>query len=392
MTNVLFIYESYEPTNAELYSSFEKAQWRQPFRIKKCLALRVTPEELSWCDVIVSVRSTSDIEWRLAKYAQKLGKFWILMLDDDFLSLGDSYGKDGQGYSTARKNNLKRLLPYVNCLLAVNKLLAEKYVSIGDIPRYALTNTTFDPSKMVAPQISADKIKIVFYVNDGTREMFECYLRPLIVDLYRDYADRVAMYFMAVRPDLSSFEDRLEIHYIPHMSYPDFLRYMAEQHFDIGVAPLNEGGFSKYKYFNKYVEYTRAGIAGIYSKCSLYCQVIESGYNGILCQNTPESWFDAVREMIENPQKRKTIAENAQQYAVENFSDDAVVSKLLKDIPEIVCYKAPQRKVASWRFFIMRLQYFGFRVRGWMNTVLNCVRSGNTKALLARAKDRIGRL
>lgn len=44
------------------------------------------------------IRSTSLIELNLVKLGRKTGKYIILMLDDDFLSLDDNYGVIGQGY------------------------------------------------------------------------------------------------------------------------------------------------------------------------------------------------------------------------------------------------------------------------------------------------------
>lgn len=388
MNNILLIYENYEPTNAELYKLLSLAEARGDIFLRKCICSQVKAKDIDWCDIILSVRSTSAMEWRLAKYTKKLGKYWILMLDDDFLSLGKSYGRDGQGYSKERKTSLRKILKYSDCLLAVNEALAKKYTKIGNIKKYVLTNTPMDYSRMVKPDVYNDKIKIVFYVNDGTQNMFNNYLKPLIPKLCKEFSERVALYFMSIRPDLKKYEDNLEIHYVPHMSYEDFLSYMANEHFDIGLAPLDEEGFSKYKYFNKYVEYTRAGIAGIYSDCSLYRNVIKSGYNGILCSNSMNSWMQAISQLVNNPQQRKEIAKNAQQYAIEHFSGDRIINKLMNDLNEIGNYKSPNIKSSRTKIFIIKVHYWGFRIRGWLYTIYSCIRSGNTKLLIRRIVSR----
>lgn len=389
MNNVLLLYESYEPTNAEVYKLLKLAEDKNAINLRKCVCTKVCAEDIDWCDLVLSVRSTSALEWRLAKYAKKLGKYWVLMLDDDFLSLDGSYGKDGQGYRNEKKTSLKRMLQYTDCLLAVNKLLAEKYAKIGNIPKYVLTNTPFDCSKFVTPGNDNEKTKLVFYVNDGTQLMFNQYLLPIFPKLCEDYSDKVAIYFLAVKPDLREYEDKLEIHYVPHMSFEDFLVYIANEHFDIGLAPLDEEGFSKYKYFNKYVEYTRAGIAGIYTDCSLYRQVIEPGFNGLLCKNSVDSWMNSISQLINNPQQRIRIAENAQQYAKDNFNNENVIHKLLHDIPELGNFHSPDRKASAIKIRLIKTHYWAFRIRGWIYTAYSCIRSGNTKSLVNRVMSRL---
>lgn len=388
MSNLLFLYESVEPTNQETFDLVKLASITGGFGLRKRACLDVRAEDIEWCDVVLSVRSTSDMEWRLAKMAKSLGKYWILMLDDDFLSLGDDYGRDGQGYRNELKHCLKRLLYFTDCLLTVNELLAKKYASLGKIKKYVLSSASFDSSNMTEPTAGNKKTKIVYYVNDGTETMFDLYLKPLLHILCQKYSDQVALYFLSIRPEMSEYEDKIETHYIPHMSLDEFWKYVANEHFDIGLAPLDEIGFSKYKYFNKYVEYTRAGIAGIYSDCALYRQVVENGYNGVLCDNSTECWIRAISELIDNKDKRVMIAKNAQRYAIEHFSKNKVIDKLLEDIPELTQYSAPKKKVSHLALKIIWIHYWGFRVRGWIHTIYCCIKTGNIKALIRRAKEK----
>lgn len=389
MTNVLLTYESIEPTNQEFYKLLSSASECGGFALRQKRCMEITREDIDWCDAIVSVRSTCDYERHLVNYAKKLGKFWVTMLDDDFLSLGNDYGRDGQGYRDERKRCLKEVLNHTDSLLAVNKLLAEKYTEIGCIPRYALTNTPIDGTKMISPQKRDGKIKIAFYVNDGTKNMFDLFLKPIFPKLCELFGENIALYFMTVHPDMSTFEDKMEIHYVPHLSFSDFLEYISNAHFDIGLAPLDNKGFSQYKYFNKYIEYTRAGIAGIYSDCPLYKQVVIDGYNGILCDNTTDGWLYALESLITNSEKRLKIAQNAQTYAREHFNKDAVAKKLLQDIPELSSYKAPKSQASNVKIMFFRISYYGFRFRGWVYTAYSCIRSGNICALFKRIRERI---
>lgn len=395
MSNVLILYEAVEPCNIEITRMFWLLEQKEIVSLRSKTVSKITAEDIRWCDVVVSVRSTSNFEVQLAKYARKLSKYWVLMLDDDFIGLSEHYGKDSEGYWSARRNSLQKLTRNVDCLLAVNELLAEKYVEIGDIPKYAITHTIIEDNELSKPIQAAkrdsDKVKIALYVNDGTLEMFNRILMPVIPFLCEKYPNKLALYFMALKPDLSEYKDKLEINYVPHMPYYEFKKYMADGHFDIGLAPLEDGGFSTYKYFNKYVEYTVAGIPGIYSGCRLYRQVIEDGYNGMLCENTSEAWLGALSRFIDNQEFRLQCANNAQQHIYENFSTDSVLEKLLADIPELHEYQAPKCSLSKVKFmlFIIKAAYVWFRVRGWWHMFLVYARAGKFSAMIARFHRKI---
>lgn len=395
MSRVLIIYEAIEPCNIEITRILRLLELKGITSVRSKTVNTITTDDICWCDVILSVRSTSNFDVNLAKYVRRLGKYWILLLDDDFLGLDDHYGKDGEGYWVARKKALRKLTHHVDCLLAVNELLVEKYVAMGNIPKHALTYTIIEEKEIAKPipneEREADKIKIALYVNDGTLDMFNRILMPAIPLLCEKYSNKLAFYFMALKPDMGKYKDKIEVNYVPHMPYYEFKKYMADMHFDIGLAPLEDSGFSAYKYFNKYVEYTVAGIPGIYSNCRLYRQVIEDGYNGLLCENTPEGWLDALSRFIDNPEFRLQCAHNAQRHIYESFNADSVLEKLVKDIPELRDYHAPECSSGNLRLklFLIKVSYICFRVRGWWHMFLVYARAGKFSAMAARFRRKI---
>ena len=391
MTNVLMTFESYEPTNQESYKLFSEISNRGYFNLRSKRCIEISKTDLEWSDVIYSIRSTSSLEASLIKYAKKLGKYWILLLDDDFLSLGKDYGQDGQGYREEKKTCLKKVLKYTDCLIASNKHLIEKYSRYGDFKRTYKVDTAIDIGNMVDPQVAGEKVKIVYYVNDGTTTMIDKYLRPVFYNMAEKFDGKVSLYFMAVHPDLHDLDSKLDIHYVPHMSFDSFLEFISEQHFDIGLAPLDDNGFSKFKYINKFVEYTRAGVAGVYSDCELYKEVIQNGVNGLLCENTVEGWINALGSLIEDSGFKVRVAKGAQDYVRDHMSKDAVIKAILDAIPEFKGYKAPKMKVNLFVISLFHLQYWLFRIRGWMFTVYSCTRSGNIKGLFRRASRKLCR-
>lgn len=192
------------------------------------------------------------------------------------------------------------------------------------------------------------------------------------------------MYFIALHPDLDEYKEKIEINYVPHMSYEEFKSFFYNSHFDIGIAPLDENGFSKYKYFNKYIEYTCAGIAGIYSSCELYKQVVTDGYNGILCDNTPESWLNAIQNLVNNPSLRIDIANNAQQYARDNLTRESIDKKMAEDLPELYTYKAPDKKIGKFTVVSLRLHNKAFQYRYYLFIAWSYFRTGQGKLFFSK--------
>ena len=391
MANVLITFESYEPTNQETFKAFSIIQSKGYINLRSKRCIDIKADDLDWCDIVYSIRSTSSLEASLSTYAKKLGKYWMMLLDDDFLSLGKNYGQDGQGYREERKKALKKVLMNTDCLLTANDNLTEKYAKYGNYKRTYKGETAVELDKLVTPQAASDRVKIVYYVNDGTTTMIDRYLKPVFKRLAEKYPGRISLFFMAVQPDLHELDKSLDIHYVPHMGFDEFLKYIADQHFDIGLAPLDDNGFSKFKYINKFVEYTRAGVAGIYSNCELYKSVIKDRENGLICDNTTDGWMNALSDLIEDDKLKVSIAKGAQTYIRENMSTEAVINSIITAIPELKEYKAPARKASQIVLILFHLEYWCFRIRGWIFTAYNSIRTGNLKGLFRRAARKIRR-
>ena len=230
VTNILIIYEFIEATNIELDRVFGMLQKKGVLLRRFKTATKVYKDDLIWCDIMLFVRSTSIIEFNLITLGRKMNKYIVLMLDDDLLSLDDSYGAIGQGYWGGRQRILRKNLSQINCLIAVNELLAKKYVKLGNISKYVLLNTIIEKSEMFSPQqnsMNDNKVKIALYVNDGTQNMFNEIIRPVIPMLCKYYAEQVALYFIGLKPNMEEFKNKIEINYVSHMPYRDFKKKLC---------------------------------------------------------------------------------------------------------------------------------------------------------------------
>ena len=205
LTNVMIITEGNPntPNMIETLRVYGLLAERRLLNMKFFKASKVKLHDLKWCDTVLFVRSTSYIEYGLIKLCKKLGKYCIYTIDDDLLSLDDSYGKDGEGYWDGRKKAIVKILRQADLFLGVNELLAKKYLEIGKIPKYALTYTIIEENELFQTRQvgeNREKIKVALYVNDGTTGIFEQFIRPVLPLLCKRYPGRIVLYLMASSP------------------------------------------------------------------------------------------------------------------------------------------------------------------------------------------------
>jgi glycosyltransferase involved in cell wall biosynthesis len=363
-----------------------QSQGRCTFKAKR--SCDVTSKDLSNCDVLFAIRSRSRLDAELIKIAKRKNKFCILFLDDDFLAIGRDFHKYGKRAWKGRQVALRSALQDCGVLLVVNRLLGEKYSELSGGKRYVVTNTAILHESIVKPIPTENHIKIVYYVNDGSTTYYDKHLRPLLKLLSEKYKKSISIYFIALQADLSEFDGILDYYIVPHMSMTEFREYMVKNHFHIGLAPLDNEGFARYKYFNKFIEFSLHGIAGIYSDCDLYKLVIVHNENGLLCNNDVESWLNAINSYIEDEDSRLKIAKNAQRDLIDTFSIDSVMAELTYNIPELTTYTSSGKATFVDMFFAKTLHYLD-RARERIFYVYACISDYGLSKTITIIRERI---
>lgn len=167
-------------------------------------------------------------------------------------------------------------------------------------------------------QVNDNKGKIVIgYMGTPTHlEDLLMILQPLRRFLSR-HKDRVVFETVGVA-DAHFLKDMfhdLPVRQLPvprsKASYPDFARWLdSHAQWDFAIAPLSDGEFASCKSDLKILDYGILGIPGIFSNVTSYCHTIHHGENGLLADNTPEAWEDALEKMTMDDALRRRLAEN----------------------------------------------------------------------------------
>jgi hypothetical protein len=299
--------------------------------------------ELADSDIVGCVRGAEPRDVEIVAEASRLGKFAIYYLDDDLLDVPASATCYEYYHRDETRQRVTALLGTVNCLWVVNDRLRERYRGLS--PRAMRTNAPALLLEAGGPPAQARRVPEGGVVTIGyaggidhrafLQEMLELPVRTLA----EEYGERVHFEFFGARP---GFISRTPARHIPYRKdFASYAQTMRERRWDIALAPLPRSSFHACKYFNKYMEYGAIGAAGVYSRVEPYLGVIRDGVNGILVENDPVSWREAIRRLILDTACRTSIADNAYRDLATRYTPQAVAGDVLDQCPELGSHRAP---------------------------------------------------
>lgn len=261
----------------------------------------INGKDLSWADIVVYVRSESDLEEYSAKLCQGK-KHMIYALDDDLLNLPDGLSSSKYYALENIHNNIISIMDKSDTFLSPSNVLINKY---GE--DFKNVYQIDEPSlNAVNEKITNEKIKIGFAGSIDRTQDINQILEECLIKVIEKYGDSVEIEFMGARP---SIVDTYNLKYIPYQEgYENYTKIVGEANWDIGLAPMPDTEFHSCKYFNKYVEYASFGIAGVYSNVVPYTKGIRNEENGLLVNNNSNEWFDAICRLIDDSVLRKNIS------------------------------------------------------------------------------------
>ena len=329
----------------------------------------INKRNVEWADILVFLRSDSDIDAYVSKIAKKAGKKLIYVLDDDLLNVPDYLSSSPYYLLPSTNKNIRTIMSNCDTFLTPSPVLMEKYAS-----PFKYKFLISEPSlNRINKKEENKKIKIGFAGSIDRAQDLNELLKDAITQIVEKYGDSIDVEFMGAKPQ---FVEELGLTFLPYQDgYDAYTAYMAKCNWDIGLAPMPETQFHRCKYFNKYVEYASFGIAGIYSNCEPYIYGIKDRVNGLLVNNTTEEWVDAISELIENETLRKSISKECLRqaneiYALDILADD-YLEKITTDYQKPVDPKIPGLGFAKFIIFFKRvfrkIKEQGLNFPSWLN-------------------------
>lgn len=275
---------------------------------------------LSWANVIVFIRSAREPDYYAARAASAAGKKLVYVLDDDLLNVPEHIASSAFYNSPETQRYMRGIMGFCDCFASPSLTLLEKYG--GQFRETARIEEPAIPHEFTAQK--SEKIRICFAGSLDRTKDIETLLDSVLNRILDEYGDKVSVTFFGARP---AIVDRRHLNYMKYRdSYTDYIAAMGEQNFDIGLSPMLPTEFSECKHYNKYIEYAAHGIVGIYSNVIPYSRAVNNMENGILCENTEEAWYQALKILIDDADLRNRLKENCIREAETIFSLETVAN------------------------------------------------------------------
>lgn len=361
-THVLI--ESYDhQSSAELFLKFfEKIARLKPIDLRFCLTREIKSADIEWCDILIDIRGSNPLSAYVVRQAKKAGRKVYISLDDDLFEL----------YTTTYEGNVFRksleiVLAEADGVITPSEYLGEKLKQKYGV-QYVFTNTIVESFEFKEESSEKEQcVKLLYAAGSQHAPFFNQMITPVLGQLYERYGDRISL--TVIGPDVDLADTGLKVERINSMPYSQYRAYMNDNRFDIGLSPLFDSEFCRSKYFNKYLEYSKNNICGIYSEVIPYTLVVKNGENGILVPNDPSAWFEAICKLVDDTDLRRKCINQAKEHILSDFSLKSITDKLNNDLPDLFEFKAPKCRKSFCRFMKARYYYYAVK-RHLISTII----------------------
>lgn len=324
----------------------------------------IKSKDIVWADIVICVRGCERSTLEIIRTAKRFGRFIIYFLDDDLLNIPDDvscsefFGRDDI------KQNIKDILKLSDVLWYVNPLIGEIYGEYTD-GRRVLTKVCTEPVEDIDISAGTDKFNILYAGSVDHTDLLNKYIVPAAYNIMNKYKEKVTFTFVGANPDI----DRKKYPSVRCLkffdNYDKYSSFIKEGHFDVGLAVVRTSRFYQCKYYNKFIEYTKHGITGIYTDSLPYTAIVKDGISGILTENSVDAWTEAIDRAVSDRELTQRCIINAKELLIQDFDSDSVTAKLRETIPELLDYKAPKVKKKEIRlpdpfigWVIERIKYY----------------------------------
>lgn len=207
-------------------------------------------------------------------------------------------------------SKVDELFKMSDCVFAVNKAIgdyAEQFNQNVEIVPMAVDVGRYRPPD---DKKSNDK-PIIAWVGTRTNQPNI----ELAVPALRELGKTNDFLFRIIADYEMSFEG-LDVDFVP-WTYD--LEVPMLQEADIGITPVGESTWSKWKFFFKTVQFMAIGLPVVASATGSNPEIIEDGVNGFLAEND-EEWLKKLKLLMEDPALRNKLGTKARETVLDKFT------------------------------------------------------------------------
>lgn len=293
------------------------------FRMK--YASHYREEDVEWADVVVLCRSVSPKLLTVIELVQKHKKRLVYDIDDNFFELSIQNPLGRYHRFPPHLYVVREMIRCADAVRVYSRPMEEIAGAWNENTRRLKCYFDFSLIEGIA-QRPHEKLRIVYASGRGNADPLAQICLPAVARVLTEYSDQVEFYLFGKAP--AYMKHLKNIHELRYISdYSKFIRFFFQQAFDIGLAPLLDDRFHNSKTNNKFREYGAMGVCGVYSDAEIYRECVRDRENGMLVDNTADSWYGAVCALVEDAELRQYVRQNAKQdvqndYSMENTLRD----------------------------------------------------------------------
>jgi len=284
-------------------------------------------------------------------WRDKLGKKVVLDLDDNFWDVPESH-KLYDNLKATKKDRamISTVLSFADVITVSTEPLKQRVekhmLDVFGIEKKVVVIPNFNdaPFWKGKPKKPDPKKIVIGYAGSNSHNDDIAMIMPVISKLMKKYPN---LYFQTIgtidKEGLYLFngmteEERGRCEIVNASStFNTYPKRMRQVMWDIVIAPLVDSAFTRCKSHIKWMEYAMYKRPVIASRVYPYFmelqgrQVIEDGVSGLLVK--PSEWGSALEDLIQHPEKRKFLGENAYNQVVKDWQyKDSGINEIVSDL------------------------------------------------------------
>jgi glycosyltransferase involved in cell wall biosynthesis/GT2 family glycosyltransferase len=201
-----------------------------------------------------------------------------------------------------------QLLSAVDAVFVPTQHLAAKVGALN--PNISVNPNGIDLSMWPLPKLR-DRVRVIGFAGAASHKSNFDSLRPALAKLASQlWKEEIRLVCVGLRPPW--LLDVLAGAQISDACSPEqYPTWLSTLGFDIALAPLLDTEFNQGRSSLKVWEYAAAGAATVASNLEPYASAIQDGVTGLLVDNQPESWANAIGKLIRNDNLRRQLLESS---------------------------------------------------------------------------------
>jgi glycosyltransferase involved in cell wall biosynthesis len=191
-----------------------------------------------------------------------------------------------------------------------------------------------------------DAVRLGYFSGTRTHQADFRLIAPVLVDLLGEFPRlRLAVvgdFDLGEFPEFHRYHHRIDT--APFMDWRDLPAALGRV--DVNLIPLEVNPFTEGKSDLKYYEAALLKVPSVASPTRVYQRSITHGVNGLLAA-TPGEWRDALRSLVADARRRRSLGQKAYEHALAEYVPEAVAREALTAYRAILRDHRRRRGVAD---------------------------------------------